>query len=76
MPVSYAIVLHNDLPSVCKSNMPKREAKKDALTSELEGFKPKKETEVQKINLGDGASLKRALDDAAAQVRTSPDQDA
>ena len=51
--------------------MPRQDGKKkDAVASELESFKPKskKESGPQKINLGDGASLKRALDDAAAAV--------
>ena len=51
--------------------MPRQESKKkDAVASELEGFKakPKKDSGPQKINLGDGAGLKRALDDAAASV--------
>ena len=52
--------------------MPRQDSKKrDAVASELESFKPKskKEDGPQKHNLGDGASLKRALDDAAAAVR-------
>ena len=51
--------------------MPRQDnKKKDAVASELESFKPKakKDNGPQKINLGDGASLKRALDDAAAAV--------
>ena len=42
--------------------------KKDAIADELASFNSKKEAGPQKINLGDGASLKRALDDAAAAV--------
>lgn len=52
--------------------MPRQESKKkDAVANELESFKPKtkKDSGPQKINLGDGASLKRALDDAAAVVK-------
>lgn len=45
--------------------MAKRASKSNPVAAELEGFKKSKQT---KISLGDGASLKRALDDAASAV--------
>lgn len=54
--------------------MPRHEARKrDAVANELESFKAKQEDSgPPKVNLGDGASLKRALDEAAATVLFDP----
>lgn len=58
--------------SIYHSIMPRPAGKaRDAVADELASFKSDKKNEPQKINLGDGASLKRALDDAATAVRAS-----